>query len=568
MFLIKNKTGLLILLLLLGAVFRFYNLSYADSYTDESILGFRAIGLIDYNAAYTQTTPWQWFDEVPAWARLSFHDHPPVFFWLQHLSINIFGQNTFALRLPSVLAGLASLYLVFLLARRLISEKAAYLALVFLTVQSHHVWISRIGLQDSVVVFFMLLIIYLWLLALERQKIYWWLLWGLSLGLGIMTKYTTLIIIPILLVHTVIFRFSFYRQKNFWLAMILALILTLPIILYNCFLFGAVGHFDFQISALLGQDTSHWAERLGREKVGDLKDRLVGFFVVFYRSNTWLFNILVPLAWLVNTFLYFKNKQKNLLFLIVVPILLWLWFLVIGSTDRFVVMIVPWLVILLANLFAVLLETTHYRKILYLFLVLFIIWEGIFATNSFLSTKQIARASWTYSQLIDSNKNFGFNELDGYLDNIFAGKYPMATGEPRYDFLTELKDKSITDKQKLGFKPWSVIIVYDHRLFSAATLWTLQRRLIHDGWIIMPDTTFVSITGDQLAGYYQKKGVDDFIYIESLNSNQYPLDPAADNFSDDLASTKIINSYLTGKNIAPKIIENRRGEPAFAVYNF
>ena len=205
----KNNLVWLALILLLAIGLRFYQITRADVYTDESILGFRAVGLIDYAAAYNQTTPWQWYETVPQWAHLSFHDHPLGFFWSQHISISVFGENTWALRLPTVLFGLGSLLLIFFISKQFFDKKTAYLATLLLAVQPYHVWISRIGLQDSQVIFFMLLSLWLWLLAWQKNKLWLWLVWGAVLGLAIMTKYTALIMILIFIAQAIIFKFNF-----------------------------------------------------------------------------------------------------------------------------------------------------------------------------------------------------------------------------------------------------------------------------------------------------------------------------------------------------------------------
>ena len=81
----------LILILVLAAVLRLYGLSGGDTVNDEVFYGFRAVGLMDFDEAADQTTPWEWTDpEIPGWMRMSFHDHPPLVFWIQHLSILVF----------------------------------------------------------------------------------------------------------------------------------------------------------------------------------------------------------------------------------------------------------------------------------------------------------------------------------------------------------------------------------------------------------------------------------------------------------------------------------------------
>ncbi|MDO8620097.1 MAG: glycosyltransferase family 39 protein, partial [bacterium] len=103
---------ILIAILLVSALLRVGWISRGDTVNDEVFYGFRAVGLLDFDEAGKQTTPLEWFDPAPpAWTGLSFHDHPPRVFWVEHLFIKVFGENNFAIRLPSALLGIASVYL-------------------------------------------------------------------------------------------------------------------------------------------------------------------------------------------------------------------------------------------------------------------------------------------------------------------------------------------------------------------------------------------------------------------------------------------------------------------------
>ena len=112
----KKENVILALILVVAAGLRLVSLSIPDGYTDEVLLGVRAIGMVDYDSSDLQTTPWQWVETVPWWMHLSFHDHPVLFFILQNLTIRLFGENVFALRLPAALLGIAAVFLIYLVA--------------------------------------------------------------------------------------------------------------------------------------------------------------------------------------------------------------------------------------------------------------------------------------------------------------------------------------------------------------------------------------------------------------------------------------------------------------------
>ena len=109
-------------ILILAAILRFWALGAADMIDDEIYYTFRAIGYLDYVGAAEQTTPVDWFYPLPGWTHLSFHDHPPLIFLVQHLFFQLFGVSIFVSRLPLALAGLVSLWLVYLITKKLFTE--------------------------------------------------------------------------------------------------------------------------------------------------------------------------------------------------------------------------------------------------------------------------------------------------------------------------------------------------------------------------------------------------------------------------------------------------------------
>jgi len=191
----KNSNRFLFAILLVAALLRFYGLSRGDPVNDEVFTAFRAIGMLDFDAAPEQTTPLEWFDPVrPSWIRLSFHDHPPLSFLVQHFFIRIFGEHTFAFRLPSALLGVFAVYLAYLIGRRLWTERAGLIAAALYGITVNGVYISRVGMQEAYVIFFLLLAAHFFLKSLEKDA---YLVWtGVAIGLGLITKYTAAVAIP------------------------------------------------------------------------------------------------------------------------------------------------------------------------------------------------------------------------------------------------------------------------------------------------------------------------------------------------------------------------------------
>ena len=217
---IKNNKYI-ILILLLAAVLLFVNLGKPDMEGDQAHYAFRSVGYADYLNSDQQTTPLQWFSEIPWWSKLSFHDHPPLVFLLQHFFMRIFGPSAFAARLPSALAGFFTIFLIYLIGPSLYSKRVGLLSAFILTVSNYLIWISRTALLEGVMIFFIALSIYFFIKAWSNTKYLF--LWGIALGLALISKYVAFCLIPVYLLFILFKKRNWFREKNFWLSLILIL---------------------------------------------------------------------------------------------------------------------------------------------------------------------------------------------------------------------------------------------------------------------------------------------------------------------------------------------------------
>jgi hypothetical protein len=118
-----------------------------------------------------------------------------LFSVLAHASVAVFGESAWALRLPSVLFGIASLWALFFLGRRVIGVREALLACALLTVSYHHIWFSQNARGYMGLMCFATLATWLWLEALARSGWGWWLIYAVVLSLG-MWIHMTMVFLP------------------------------------------------------------------------------------------------------------------------------------------------------------------------------------------------------------------------------------------------------------------------------------------------------------------------------------------------------------------------------------
>jgi 4-amino-4-deoxy-L-arabinose transferase-like glycosyltransferase len=121
----------------------------------------------------------------------AFFEKPPLFIWLQVLSMKLFGVNEFAARFPNAMVGVTTLLSVFYIGRKVVNEKMAtwWVALYAATWLPHFYF--KTGIIDPTFNLFIFLAIFQahsLRFAAESRKIVHVLLAGLFLGLAVLTK--------------------------------------------------------------------------------------------------------------------------------------------------------------------------------------------------------------------------------------------------------------------------------------------------------------------------------------------------------------------------------------------
>jgi 4-amino-4-deoxy-L-arabinose transferase-like glycosyltransferase len=170
--------GLLVLVLLLGAFLRFYN------------LGASGLGNT-YYAATVKSMLMSWhnffFAAFDPGGSLAV-DKPPLGFWVQALSAHFLGVNGFALALPNALAGVLSIFVVYQLVRRPFGVWAGLTAALTLAVMPVAIATERNNTIDGLLVCVLLLAAWAFLQAVYTGKIRWLFLGAFIVGLGFNIK--------------------------------------------------------------------------------------------------------------------------------------------------------------------------------------------------------------------------------------------------------------------------------------------------------------------------------------------------------------------------------------------
>lgn len=113
----------------------------------------------------------------------------PFLSWLVYGSFKIFGVSEWAARLPNLIFGMFSIYLLFLITRKLYNDKIALWSSIFASAAHGIVYFSRNVQLESSFVFFLLSAIYFAILHHETRKLIPAVLCFLSMSISIFTKF-------------------------------------------------------------------------------------------------------------------------------------------------------------------------------------------------------------------------------------------------------------------------------------------------------------------------------------------------------------------------------------------
>lgn len=186
----EKKARLLIsAILLFSLVSRLYSLHLpAEEYFDEVYHAFTARLML-----HGDPMAWEWWNPHPEGFAYEW-THPPLAKLGMVVGMAIFGENAFGWRIVQAILGTLSIYLVYLISRFLFKDKlVGILAAFVLSLEGLFLVMNRIGMNDSYIVFFVLLSLYLYF---KDKNLFAAFFYGLALS----SKWSAIYAAPIYLV--------------------------------------------------------------------------------------------------------------------------------------------------------------------------------------------------------------------------------------------------------------------------------------------------------------------------------------------------------------------------------
>ncbi|MGA2504851.1 MAG: glycosyltransferase family 39 protein [Anaerolineales bacterium] len=273
----------------------------------------------------------------------SWYGFPSFFFTIPAGFIGLLGHTTYALRIPSAIAGALTVTASFFVARTMFGKRAAWFTAIFLATFNFHIYFSRIGLNNIWDGLWYIVTIGAFWYGWEKDRRNAYVLAGLSLGISqyfYPSSHTLLAFVIVWVILAAIFDRP--RLKHAWANLIILVfvttIVTLPLI-WHYFQFPATFFEPLNrvglSSAWLKQEvintgTPAWKIVLNQVVLA------IGSFTydhlqAWYTPGTPLLRPFSAALFLIGIILLFLRKQKWT----VIPLIFWvLAFMVIGGLSE------------------------------------------------------------------------------------------------------------------------------------------------------------------------------------------------------------------------------------------
>ena len=545
-------------ILLVAVILRFANLTVSDIKNDSALYSVRALGWFDYLGG-GQTAPIQWFKTIPGWANLSFHDCPPLVFFIQKLFFLIFGDNTFAVRLPFALAGVITVLIIYYAVKCFRPGRVALWSAGLLSISSYAVWASRAGYLEGVEVLFITLSLWFFIRYLTEGKdknLYWW---ALAVGLAFMSKYTSVFLLPVGLICLVAFEYKTLKAQ--WKKIVYSLLIFLgtisPVVIYNILVLKYRGHLDASLSAMVGLHPQDFSVIASRAVNANIVDNFFALAGCFFNSTS---IVLIVACLLALVYLVFKIIRRRAvraeIFIFINILAAWLMFCFGVPAIRQVSIMVPFFLIILAIALGDLgdyLKDKKFKVLNYILLILLTVVmaaELFYSLNTNLLDNPLGQEPWLRSsQRLESD---GWNELEDYW------RANLLPSLPQKKKIKRLEDMSLSGTDFSGKN----VVFYDDNVNWFAFMWYIEKYPLYYRFPFLPVSYLLS--QPQALEQFKQLGAKDFYYVSTHSSRV--TDPVTSNNQELMEAIKQFNLKLDEAQAGFSEIKNHGGEETFRVY--
>jgi len=165
--------------------------------------------------------------------------HPPFFTLMNSFSMRLFGESLVSCGFVSILFGVLLIPLVYMLGFLLFDHKIALLSAIFMWLDPVNIISSQKVWMDTTLAFWCVLSVYLFALAQIKKYDLVYLFSGIACGLAMLTKYTGILSWIIILLYAAAYNKKLFKNKYLIGSLFIPGIMLLPWLIRNFQVFGA-----------------------------------------------------------------------------------------------------------------------------------------------------------------------------------------------------------------------------------------------------------------------------------------------------------------------------------------
>lgn len=378
----------------------------------------------------------------------------------------------------------------------------------------------------------------------------WW-KFGLALGLALGVKFTTLFIIPALLGYVALRKRALFRERKFYFAFLVALVIQTPLFIYNFAMYAARGHFSLQFARLFHQ-ASPW-HLSGVESFSPLG--ILAMLESIGQSISWPYLVVFIIA-----LVYTVWRKRQYLLLLSCLLFLTIQQFFIGrsgyAVSIYAVLIAPLVALAYTEGIEEIDRLVGRRAVpgCKALGITFVAYLSIFVLNSHVIVPHRGPLGWLKSAA--SSDNYGVAQLDAYLDTLVEAHPEITRVDPYGElkmkdsrtrpFLLQTTEEALTESLK-----HANVILFDDRISWFSRVWLFERRRFYQNLPV------ISISEQGLLGQIQ---IDTYYFVKAEEGA--PLDSVTR--SSPFANT--IETRLLQLGLEPERIYRDDGVLAFKIY--
>jgi len=395
----------LVVAIVIAFLLRFYNLGLRPIWHDEAFT---------YELVKN-------FSLVDITTKTAFDVHPPFYYYLAKIWGSIFGYDIFSLRTLSVFMGALLVIGIYLLAKKLINEKVASIAVFLAAMSPFLIQYSQEARMYTLLSLLSLFALYFLFLAFEKNKIRDWVLFVILSSLSLYTQYFAIFSLFALFLYFVVFYKKFEIKKR------ITFIISLFIIFLSYIPWMPIFYRQFTMLR-----EGFWIPPVNLYSVPNTFKAFLFGSIDMEKSYLVMLSILLILVFAFIIYRYWKkfSQQIVLLFLyLFVPIMVTMVLALRLSLyiDRYFLLSIPAFLVLLGMFFGVFQKKYTYT-LLSLIFIIYLVGGYVFYTKH----AEFARENGIKSAAEYINQNYQEKDLivaTSPWHNYFVLNYYNNTGE-------------------------------------------------------------------------------------------------------------------------------------------